>query len=316
MLKLMLKRWSAPLVLAMIASIWPLNVGAAEPGGWTMAKMSVDEITNHDEYVSAQKNKMLIYSFRRGQGGGPRYFIQGGLHGNEKQTSHFVIWLMKRLQSNRGPLSRLPAGTEIDFLPFANPDQYGKSRYNSMQVNLNRNFEILWGMSSEPNGKEPHSEPETKAIAALMKARKYVAAADIHGYVNWVVAPSHPKYFQNVSGHKKQIYAQWIRALKRGIALLPGYEFKTAGSLGDGGAFEDWAFWSNDTLSLCLEMRQATKDSQKRNKEFRKYEHFLANMLEQASQIPTQLYVSKTTLKAKKLIGNVKESKKSGEPSF
>ena len=42
--------------------------------------------------------------------------------------------------------------------------------------------------------------------------------------------------------------------------LLPGYELKTAGGLGDGGAFEDFAFWQTQSLSFCLEMKSPRRE--------------------------------------------------------
>ena len=50
-------------------------------------------------------------------------------------------------------------------------------------------------------------------------------------------------------------YAQWEKAVRRETAKqLPGYELKTAGELGDGGAFEDFAWWSGGSLAACLEL--------------------------------------------------------------
>jgi predicted deacylase len=113
-----------------------------------------------------------------------QFLVQGGLHGNETLTVEFVEWLSERVKQGRSPLNQLPPGSTIDFLPQANPDAFGVSRYNSNRVNLNRNFGVLWGLSLEPNGDKAFSEPETQAIRMLMQSRQYLAAVDIHGYVN------------------------------------------------------------------------------------------------------------------------------------
>ncbi len=56
---------------------------------------------------------------------GLRFFIQAGLHGNETLTTVFAQWLKLRLMTQKGPLAQLPVGTEIDFLPMANPRSFG-----------------------------------------------------------------------------------------------------------------------------------------------------------------------------------------------
>jgi hypothetical protein len=123
-----------------------------------------------------------------------RFLVQGGLHGNEKLASAFVLWLSQRLAKGESPLNKLQEqGASFDFLPYANPDgTHNHSRYNAKGVNLNRNFGVLWGIARENPGADRFSEPETRAIRYLFKARKYTAAVDVHGYINWLVAPSEP----------------------------------------------------------------------------------------------------------------------------
>ena len=186
----------------------------------------------------------------------PRYlYIQAGLHGNETATSSFVEWLIRRTKKGKSLLNQLPPNTTIDFVPKASPDTWNKSRYNSNQINLNRNFAVFFGISTEPTGSAPFSEPETKAIKKLFEKRNYISAVDIHGYVNWIVTPSKPTA-QHMSD-KRQIrqYHRW----KKQIASLtkthlPHYALQEALALGDGGAFEDWAFWERKSLAFCMEM--------------------------------------------------------------
>ena len=176
-----------------------------------------------------------------------RFFIQGGLHGNETLTTEFVSWLEDRIIRGQSPLNSLPAGTVIDLLANANPDSHGRYRYNANNVNLNRNFSILWGVSKEPMGNKAFSEPETQAVKNLFEKRNYLAAVDVHGYLNWVVLPTKIK--------KSKRYERWIGSVNKHVKILPGYLTKVAGDLGDGGAFEDWAFWEQGTLAICLELR-------------------------------------------------------------
>lgn len=235
-----------------------------------------------------------------------RFLVQGGLHGNEKLGSSFVLWLAQRVAAGESPLNQLQAmGASFDFLPYANPDgTHSHSRYNSRGVNLNRNFGILWGIAKENPGDNSFSEPETRAIRYLFKARQYTAAIDVHGYINWVVEPSEPAQVSltGVSPHAAQIktYTEWTASIRKEMKLLTGYQLKTAGGLGDGGAFEDWAFWSQGTMALCLELARderfqtnyrrtfadiTTEEKSQDADSFLKYEMFVFRMFDHAIKI-------------------------------
>lgn len=216
-----------------------------------------------------------------------RFLVQGGLHGDEVSTPKTVRWLAERYKNGSSFLRNLdPWGVAIDFLPVANPGgAFSGQRLNPRGVNLNRNFPVLWGVSQENPGQFPLSEPETQAIERLVRDRQYLAAVDIHGYVSWIIGPSYPheiqkdikdefrsrrqkekgkplpsgKYkFENTrvsfDHHRVASHREWIKALHQEMAYLQGYELHTAGSLGDGGAFEDWAFWHMGVFAFCLEM--------------------------------------------------------------
>ena len=234
------------------------------------------------------------------------FLIQGGIHGNEEQASNFVMWLARRYAHGQSLLNLLPKDlVAIDFLPFANPDGTAAStRVNGRGVNLNRNYGVLWGISRENPGTKSFSEPETRAIRALFIKRKYAAAVDMHGYVNWVVSPSTPEMVAQegiiATAKQKTAYRRWMAAFQDEMPLLKGYEFKTAGSLGDGGAFEDWAFWNQGTFAYCLEMEtfqryvksyrrdfnDPSRENDARNVDlFMRYEAFVARMFEQALKI-------------------------------
>lgn len=228
-----------------------------------------------------------------------RFLIQGGLHGNEVATVKFVRWLYRRVSAGKSPLNTLPGSFAIDFLPYANPDRFGKSRYNANSVNLNRNFGAFWGRSFEPNGKKPFSEKETFAIRSLMRAKRYLAAVDVHGYAKWVVAPS-----QNPKGHmlaewQLDRYRRWRDALQDAMTTtLPGYKMVSALGLGDGGAFEDWSFWHNDTLAFCLEMSSAKRFVSGKGEVvdlFPRYEQYIYAMFKKAIDFNSQVTVASTS---------------------
>jgi hypothetical protein len=208
-----------------------------------------------------------------------RFLIEGGLHGDEAVGSVFATWVAKRFARGVSMLNQLPKGTELDILPHANPDGAQlNTRLNGRGVNLNRNFGVLWGVSRENPGNGSFSEPETRAIRALFNARRYTAAVDVHGYVNWVVTPSTPEM---VAAHgikapasRAAAHTQWVNAVRTQMALLPNYQFKSAGGLGDGGAFEDWAFWSQGTFAYCLELESFERYQRSYRPDFADITHY------------------------------------------
>ena len=231
-----------------------------------------------------------------------RFLIQGGLHPNEKTPTTFVNWLASRYKSGDSPLNALGENVAIDFVPVANPDGLAaQSRYNAKGVNLNRNFPVLWGLSKENPGSRPFSEPETRSIRKLFEANDYTAAVDVHGYVNWIVGPTSPERLASngikTSRFMHQVHEQWTKHLIKETEELGQYVYKTAGELGDGGAFEDWAFWEQKTLSFCLEIDSPFRYQNrsiklfnsykvsKRTDKFEVYEKFITKMFAHAIKI-------------------------------
>ena len=233
-----------------------------------IAISSLSELLNDPQLVSGSgRDFEIIRAFGRSHGAPEgrrvdRFLVQGGLHGNEAATTEFVKWLARRYVRGESLLNQFPVDeVEIDFLPLANPDGgAANDRYNARGVNLNRNFGVLWGLSRENPGQSEFSEPETKAIKRLFESRKYLAAVDVHGFIQWVVSPSNAEDLRGrgYAGEKdpvtRTMYQQWFEHLQGELAMMPGYTLKTAASLGDGGAFEDWAFWQMGTMAFCLEM--------------------------------------------------------------
>jgi hypothetical protein len=276
---------------------------------------SISEISNNKNLRSANGQKIDVYQFSALDKSGDKteaefsFLIQGGIHGNEQLTPRFVRWLTKRYARGTSLLNQFPREkVAFDFVPVANPDGVkAANRYNANEVNLNRNFGILWGISQENPGKNKFSEPETKSIKYLFSKKKYTSAVDVHGYTNWIVAPTSPEKLISMGGKvdlkKAAKYKAWIDAINEEMNLLPGYTLKTAGGLGDGGAFEDWAFWSEGTFSYCLELKSKSRfatnyrrefsDIRKENSGyqidlFKRYELFVHRMFEHAIEIKTR----------------------------
>jgi hypothetical protein len=244
----------------------PTSVFAKDALGLDEYKKSAEVLTNPPApYRTKFGNSINVYTLKsdssKGDASTARFLVQGGLHGNELLGSEFVGWLAKKFAKGESLLNTLNRGNvEIDFVPFANPDgtiQF--TRYNGNKINLNRNFGVLWGTTKENPGPAAFSESETRAIRDLFNTRKYSGSLDVHGYVNWVVLPTSPddkvEGLPEMTREKIATYKKWQNAVIRETSkIMPGYEVKTAGSLGDGGAFEDYAWWGANVPSACLEV--------------------------------------------------------------
>gem|GEM_PF-6422350 len=216
----------------------------------------------------------------------PKVFIQAGLHGDETETVSFAYWLMERIRTNKGPLARLNSQVTIDILPVANPGGYKlASRNNPKDINLNRNFSVFHGKSVDPKiGEHSFSERETSRIRKLFLKNKYSLAIDIHGYVPWLVLPTSPEavkanaseYYTTKKHRRYKEFAKIAKKLKT-EKLSSNYKVVTPFELGDGGSFEDWAFWQHDALSLCFEMESQL--AAQNVDTWEKYESYLAELI-------------------------------------
>jgi hypothetical protein len=240
-------------------------VFANDAFGLDRFKSSVEAITKpKTPYLTRFGNQIKLYNIKNptdSQTVPARFLVQGGLHGNELLGSEFVAWLAQRFATGESILTGLNHGNvEIDFIPYANPDgtiQF--TRYNGNKINLNRNFGVLWGVTKENPGKGAFSEVETRAVRDLLNTRNYTGAVDVHGYINWVVIPTSPedaiKGLPTTKASVLKQYNRWANFIKKETAArLPGYEVHSAGGLGDGGAFEDYAWWGAGVPAACLEL--------------------------------------------------------------
>ncbi len=226
----------------------------------SMEKISADKLFGSSKYKSVKGREIFILR-QNLEGVKHRFLVQGGIHGNETLAPIFVTWLHKRYQSGRSLLNDLSQHEDvaIDFIPYANPDAtYRRSRYNANGVNLNRNFSVLWGRAYEPFGQRAFSEPETASIKKLFESFSYTATADVHGYINWIVAPSAPESISlnsKIKDQQARRYPHWLASLKSALkTLVSPYTIKRPADLGHGGSFEDWAYWKQGSFAFCLEL--------------------------------------------------------------
>ena len=139
----------------------------------------------------------------------------------------------------------------------------------------------------------PFSEPETRALKKLYEKKSYKFSLDLHGYTNWIVLPSAPQliYKEKASSRMTSVWKTWVDKVSESMSqILPEYKLKTAGALGDGGAFEDWAFWGAQSWSACIELSGPRKSLEEMNEEekinafksFERYESFIAELIKTA----------------------------------
>jgi protein MpaA len=109
--------------------------------------------------------------------------IMAGIHGNEPVGTALVNRLTEYLRSNR----QLLEGRLVVLLPVVNPDgAAANTRENVRGVDLNRNFEAANWEDNEENGLRPLSEPETRALQALIREYKPSRIVSIHQPLNCI----------------------------------------------------------------------------------------------------------------------------------
>ncbi len=103
--------------------------------------------------------------------------VIGGLHGNEPATTPVVRGLMD---------AEIDPDVELWLVPAANPDGVAAGlRCNAAGVDLNRNFP--WEWEPRDGGPAPLTEPETKALVALVEQLRPDLVIWVHqplGYVS------------------------------------------------------------------------------------------------------------------------------------
>ena len=139
-----------------------------------------------------------IEAIERGQRGGQVVLVIGCIHGDEAAG----VDVVDDLESQS-----IPAGIDLWLVPTMNPDgQAHNVRTNAHQVDLNRNFPYRWAPLEQPGdseyaGPSAASEPETKAIVALISRVKPAMTIWYHQDLNRI-APAAGR-----AGRVRQRYA-------------------------------------------------------------------------------------------------------------
>ncbi len=146
----------------------------------------------------------------------PRVLCSANIHGPEYVAGRVAFGLLHALARGDAAAVQLRQRAEIWVIPCLNPDGYRKTweaegrgalallRTNANGVDLNRNFPLPPGErrrrlpgagSSEPgratyHGPQPLSEPETRALDALLHRVGFHASANLHSFMGTVI-PAH-----------------------------------------------------------------------------------------------------------------------------
>jgi protein MpaA len=118
-------------------------------------------------------------------GNGPDItFVLATIHGNEPAGTALVRRLAQHLEQNPHLLARQ---RRVVLLPVANPDgMVMGTRHNANGVDLNRNFQTANRVNNAESGKTALSEPETRAIHAIIERYSPDRIVSIHASMGCV----------------------------------------------------------------------------------------------------------------------------------
>ena len=155
----------------------------------TQWKALFDNPGSSYEKIGYSFNSQPIYAFYCGNPQGGRVLWTSEIHGSEDNGERIVYsiatWL---LTSGESDAKSILSHNYICFVPIVNVDSIERGNADTTigvyGVDLNRNFVTGWRTSTPRNdnysGASPASEPETKAVRALLTAFKPEHYTDVH----------------------------------------------------------------------------------------------------------------------------------------
>lgn len=185
-------------------------------------------------------------------GGGTTILYVGAIHGNEPSSKYILEDWIDELNANPG---RIPSGKQIVVVPSLNPDGIAAgSRNNSRGVNLDRNFPTDdWmtdihsadGFRKGGGGSAPLSEPESKAIAALVQHIRPRMMLSYHSQGSLVMGDP---------GMISQTYATRYASMVGYRDATNASSEETFGYDGSSGLFEGWAVLKVGVPNIVVEL--------------------------------------------------------------
>jgi len=164
--------------------------------------------------------------------------IFAAVHGNETATPDVVRLLRAHLLKH----SEILTSRQVILVPVVNPDGLArKSRRNAHNVDINRNYPGTWRLPKrgEPfkPGPSPASEPETRAVIALVAQYSPRKIVSIH----------QPLHCMAYSGARSRPLALEMQKCN-GYRIAPGVGYPTPGGFGG------YCEWILQTPVVTLEL--------------------------------------------------------------
>ena len=159
-------------------------VAPAAPAPQPPSKFITPQYINLGKTVQGRDINAVVYGT-----GAKRVLIFGGIHGDEPHTT--VLARALAVNMNR---DTLPPELTVIIVPDVNPDGLmAATRVNANGVDINRNFPSKTWRSDYTEqkrypGTQPSSEPETRAVLALLERYPPQLVVTLHaalGCVNW-----------------------------------------------------------------------------------------------------------------------------------
>jgi len=167
--------------------------------------------------------------------------VLGGFHGDEPKSVFVARRLIDLLRADRAASD----SARWVVIPLVNPDGYAKrKRRNAHQVDINRNFPTKnWMLGSQRSrmygGPSPASEPETRAVMAVVNRYRPLRIVTIHSI-------GADRYCNNYNGSGRALALAMRRHNRYPVTASIGYP--TPGSFGA------WAGVEHHIPTVTLEL--------------------------------------------------------------
>jgi len=215
----------------------------------------------------------------------PELLLMAGIHPREQQPQLCLMNLLEDLLAGYGKddrLTRLVDGREIWIIPVLNVDgkvydmKNGNGRDKGagwrknrrpnpnggpVGVDLNRNFPVRWGGSSDEEksevyeGPHPVSEPETRALARFFDERPIRAFVDLHSSMKAIL---HPGYLTGPEADRYSSLTFRMRELQKDpyVITRPDRDTDTPPGkrAGNTGLTNTWGYYARGVYSFIFEI--------------------------------------------------------------
>lgn len=196
---------------------------------------------------SVKRRPIVVYKFGEGK---QFVVLVAGVHGNEGNSMETAYYLINRLIT--GEIA-VPKEKTVFIIPEANPDGLLiKTRLNSNQVDINRNFPtkhwaptFLYQGQRLSAGEYPLSEPESRCLKDFIEGL-------IFNKHNMVVLTLHSRGNAIIEGSTADYNDRLVRFLRENSPYKTILDYPTFGD------FEKWLSQAHGIASATIEFRTKT----------------------------------------------------------